>query len=1160
MRDHTITGTVLYPAAGMLIMAFEGALQVAAAKQWSVQGIEFHDVQFDRGLVVPDNDDGVETLLSLRPHETLDSWFHWAVYSQPTGGTWTKHSFGLLAIVQAADGATDSRWRFEAERFASVKARSKRSIDPESFYHQLESIGMGYGPCFTNLTTAGAIDGQQTGHGIIAIPDTKSTMPSNFEYPHVIHPATLDAIFHLIFVALFEGRPMIEAAIPVTVERLFISTDQPAGTGAEFVGMSNGRRINERDSSGSLVVSDSNWSSAKITVTNMVVRKVSSPSATIDKPTDENIVDALPKRVAEMHWMEDLDLLGLEATGKVVAQTTETFSGLAPHPRFASAWLSRTCHKHANLHAFAVADSVQAADVVAELVAQFAPAPPYESCLSKVLVMTTSDDIHRYLTNRLRHMASTASFDLITANEFKTMFKDESVKPFDLALVHCTQQTPLDESLLGWSSHLKTNGKILVLAEGTIDVKTLQDFGFGTITARVAHTDGAFLVAGRPPTEARRREHATFYVLQSPNCSSKVNRFRQLLDQAFAVDNITLVTKQLEEIKTLVGQTVISLLEIEEPLVIGWTEEQFQQFCNLVSSQSYVLWVTRGGALEKGERSLQFAPTTGLLRTIRTEMPQVSLPHLDLSPSIDLEDVSVSNMIRTVFNATSLESEGIEMEFVESSGALFIPRVVSNVSLDGELNAHSKNPIPVPALLSSEQENPLRLAGAESLDSLSQSYWTTDSNVGLALGDDEVEIKTESVALESTHLSTKSTSQHALNVRAARGIVTRLGADVHQFAIGDHVLFPLFHHETLRTRMNQQKQLVRKIPAGIRVDAAPVLFTSLMAAYHSLYNAARVTKGETVLIHLQSEELAQSTLHIAKKTGAKVFMAVSSASERDMFLHRYHVAQHRIFNYANDNTNMTQTFLDATGGRGFDVIVSDHTGKSRWQSTSCIAESGRFVDLSGNVRMSDMNGDLFRRNANFSSVDLWSLSQPKLESIFSAASTILHQDAFLDLHSTAPRFTVANLQSVSAYLDQTTNSIATICFDDDALIPTIPVKPAPPALSYKATYIISGGLGALGLTIAENMVTHGARHLVLLSRSGITNTRQSTGVEELRQRGCVVDTLPCDVTDEEQVKNLVKISQSRRWSVKGLIQCAMVLRVSGGVEYVPHMSAPRLTC
>lgn len=109
---------------------------------------------------------------------------------------------------------------------------------------------MSYGPTFTNLTMAAAIESEQARRGVIVVPDTKSVMPCSYEYPHVIHPATLDSIFHLIFVTLFEGKPMTEAAIPVTVEKMFVATDQPAGAGTEFVGLSTGRKINERDSSG----------------------------------------------------------------------------------------------------------------------------------------------------------------------------------------------------------------------------------------------------------------------------------------------------------------------------------------------------------------------------------------------------------------------------------------------------------------------------------------------------------------------------------------------------------------------------------------------------------------------------------------------------------------------------------------------------------------------------------------------------------------------------------------------------------------------------------------------------------------------------------------------------------------------------------------------
>jgi hypothetical protein len=61
------------------------------------------------------------------------------------------------------------------------------------------------------------------------------------------------------------------------------------------------------------------------------------------------------------------------------------------------------------------------------------------------------------------------------------------------------------------------------------------------------------------------------------------------------------------------------------------------------------------------------------------------------------------------------------------------------------------------------------------------------------------------------------------------------------------------------------------------------------------------------------------------------------------------------------------------------------------------------------------------------------------------------------------------------------------------------------------SHIISG-LDALGLTIARQKVVYGARHLVILSRWGVTRGRQEEALRELRGLRCQGDTLTCDVT------------------------------------------------
>ncbi|WP_051772303.1 type I polyketide synthase [Saccharothrix sp. NRRL B-16314] len=74
------------------------------------------------------------------------------------------------------------------------------------------------------------------------------------------------------------------------------------------------------------------------------------------------------------------------------------------------------------------------------------------------------------------------------------------------------------------------------------------------------------------------------------------------------------------------------------------------------------------------------------------------------------------------------------------------------------------------------------------------------------------------------------------------------------------------------------------------------------------------------------------------------------------------------------------------------------------------------------------------------------------------------------------------------------------------------------------TYLITGGLGDVGLVLAEHLATAGATRLVLTSRSGIpagTGDRRSDGVARLRALGVDVLTPAVDVTDVDAMRALV---------------------------------------
>ncbi len=93
-----------------------------------------------------------------------------------------------------------------------------------------------------------------------------------------------------------------------------------------------------------------------------------------------------------------------------------------------------------------------------------------------------------------------------------------------------------------------------------------------------------------------------------------------------------------------------------------------------------------------------------------------------------------------------------------------------------------------------------------------------------------------------------------------------------------------------------------------------------------------------------------------------------------------------------------------------------------------------------------------------------------------------------------------------------------------------------------ATYIISGGLGVLGLQAAQTLVKNGACHLVLLSRSGLPNSSESQSLlTSLQQNKNVkIERVACDISTDAGIKTLKAITQSCL-SVKGIIHAAGVM-------------------
>jgi len=108
---------------------------------------------------------------------------------------------------------------------------------------------------------------------------------------------------------------------------------------------------------------------------------------------------------------------------------------------------------------------------------------------------------------------------------------------------------------------------------------------------------------------------------------------------------------------------------------------------------------------------------------------------------------------------------------------------------------------------------------------------------------------------------------------------------------------------------------------------------------------------------------------------------------------------------------------------------------------------------------------------------------------------------------------------------------------------TLGAVPTHQSISFRpdAAYLLVGGAGGLGRSLAIWLVERGAKNLVFLSRSAGTSAQSSHLARELDSMGCAVTMISGSAINAEDVKKAIVASPAQ---IKGVFQLAMVQRDS----------------
>ncbi len=366
------------------------------------------------------------------------------------------------------------------------------------------------------------------------------------------------------------------------------------------------------------------------------------------------------------------------------------------------------------------------------------------------------------------------------------------------------------------------------------------------------------------------------------------------------------------------------------------------------------------------------------------------------------------------------------------------------------------------------------------------------------------------------------------------GDVIAIGQGVTHLAVGGKVfglaVFGLATHTLARAAD------VRKMPDNLSYEEAATLPVVFMTAWYALNNVARMKAGETILVHAGAGGVGMAAIQIAHHLGAGVIASAGSPTKRALLktLGVKHVIDSRRGDFA-------ESVMELTNGRGVDVVLNALAAEAIPMGLSCLAESGRFLEIG--KRDIYMNSRIplwgLRRNSSFHVIAMDAIfagDEDQTRELMAEIAGLVEKGALTPLPFRS--FPASRIDAAFRLMagGKHTGKVV-VGFAESFMLRK--GEPPMPAFSIKtdAAYLITGGLGGFGRVLAEWLVGCGARHLVLSSRSGASTPEALEFVEKLEARGIKITVAKADIGSPDDVKRLV----SDIPSLKGVFHLAMVI-------------------
>lgn len=352
------------------------------------------------------------------------------------------------------------------------------------------------------------------------------------------------------------------------------------------------------------------------------------------------------------------------------------------------------------------------------------------------------------------------------------------------------------------------------------------------------------------------------------------------------------------------------------------------------------------------------------------------------------------------------------------------------------------------------------------------------------------------------------------------GEIVAVGPGVHQFQVGDRVVGIV--PGAFATFVTTRASLLVHLPETLSEEDAAGIPIPFLTADYALNHLAHLQPGQRVLIHAAAGGVGLAAVQLALLAGAEVYATAGSDRKR-AFLHSLgiqHVFNSRTLDFADQ-------ILEVTNGEGVDVVLNSLAGEFIPKSISLLRAGGCFLEIGKTGIWDQEQVAAFKGDIDYHIIFLAEQFDTEPELIGNMLAEIIDACASGQLR-VLPRqvFPAGAVSGAFRFMAQAKH-IGKIIVTHQS---SSSVRP-------DASYLITGGMGGIGLEVAQWLAMQGARQLIVMGRHAPSEQAQQV-IDALRNSDVEVMVAQGDVANAEDISRILEDATANMLPLRGIFHSA----------------------